>query len=407
MKCRISITIRAFRSFAVFPYLLLHFKTNYSITFPSLSSTFPSLSSHFHFSLSLLSLITESKLRVSDLIPLDCLAAIKRLTSYCIPLSAVFSIVCERTWRKILSLGENIPQKKYVWGAIQKAIVEDTKFELVTVLKKENYRCFLVTFLQQSPPESACLQCWLQVKNILEALETFKYPSFNDQVRNNICDNRDTINQIIECGGKLSESGNYSQSRSFSGALSNKNPIDSAAELAKRRTSWRRPLFAPFSTTTTAAPHTAGLSGLNHVHTVTGNGIVNSMNNINIMTSSNSMINNTYPNSIHMNHLSMKDVTMNHVNNINNINNINTISNYSINSGITVGSMNNAYSTNPQLASNATMQSDLGMDYSDPMGAFALLLVETRKLHRRYVQYVRTYVPGRRQAPLQKAVRTV
>jgi hypothetical protein len=120
-----------------------------------------------------------------------------------IPLPAIFSSICETTWQKILTFGRNLPSKQYLWPALQKAILEDKKFELVTVLKNESYRAFLVSFLIPSQPDSACLQCWFQVREILDSLEQYKYPSFNTQVRSNINEKRDNINSIIENGGSL------------------------------------------------------------------------------------------------------------------------------------------------------------------------------------------------------------
>ena len=204
----------------------------------------------------------NNKLKVSNLIPSETRDSLQRLSSYGIPLSAVFSLICEKAWQKILTLGENLPSKKYIWPALQKAVVNDTKFELVTVLTKDKYRSFLVTFLQQNPPESACLQCWLQVRNILSALEAFKYPSFNSSLRNNGIDNRDGYNLSEKSGGKLrsgkfgngnnSNVGNISKNNSSVYALSSfKNTSDSHSSPSlntntKRSNSWIRPVFSPF-----------------------------------------------------------------------------------------------------------------------------------------------------------------
>lgn len=263
----------------------------------------------------------QSRLRISDLITLPTMNSIQRLTAFGIPLAAVFSIICERTWQKILTFGENLPYKKYIWPALQKSIVEDTKFELVTVLTKEKYQPFLVTYLQQSPPESACLKCWIQVRNILDALETFKFPSFNDQTRNNILDSRASINMVIEHGGKLSSPGsNFSNGSgkgngTVPGTATQESTMNSPA-LLKRSNSSRRPMggYNPYSPSSSMS---------------------------NILNSSVSVRRESF----------------------------------------TTGRLT---AVGAPLASNATMQSELGMDYFDPMGAFALLLIETRRLHKKF-----------------------
>lgn len=47
----------------------------------------------------------QTKLRVGDLISLPTMSSIERLTAFGIPLAAVFSSICERTWQKILTFG--------------------------------------------------------------------------------------------------------------------------------------------------------------------------------------------------------------------------------------------------------------------------------------------------------------
>ena len=264
----------------------------------------------------------QTKLRVGDLISLPTMSSIERLTAFGIPLAAVFSSICERTWQKILTFGENLPYKKYIWPALQKSIVEDTKFELVTVLTKPNYQSFLVTYLQHSPAESACLKCWHQVRNILDALETFKYPTLSSHLRDSIANNRASINMVIEHGGKLSRPGsnfsNGSGNGSGSGPVSGSESQDSSINpppLINKRNSWKKQVggYNPYSP-----------------------------------SSSMSMLNSS---------VSVRRESF------------------------TTGRLT---AVGAPLASNATMQSELGMDYFDPMGAFALLLIETRRLHKKF-----------------------
>lgn len=249
-------------------------------------------------------------LKVSKLMSSEKSKSVVKLTSYGIPLAAVFSVICDRTWQKIMSLGANLPSKKCIWSALQKCIVGDTKLELVTVLKKENYRSFLVNFLQQSPAESACLQCCLQVRYILDELEQFKFPSSHDHVRSTICDNKDHINSVVECSAHLPDNGVYLSHSKVPAEFSS----GTAVITAKRKGS-----FFPFGAANSAPK--AAVSGSSSI-AVRGGG--------------DNLVSFATP------------------------------------------------AAPVAAAVSATSQTERGEDYLDPLGAFALLLLETRKLHRKF-----------------------
>lgn len=249
--------------------------------------------------------------KVGDLLSLEKAYSIKKLMSYGIPLAAVFSVICDRTWQRIMKLGENLPSKKCIWSALRKSVVEEMKLELVTVMKKENYRSFLIRFLQSSPAESACLHCCLQVRDILDALEKFKYPSIVEQVRNSVIEVKDNGNSVIESIGHQPDNGSYfGQSKATSEFNSGPTVI-----VIKRKGSFfatRKPIIA--------APKSANQGSSSIAVRGGGDNLV---------------------------------------------------------SFATPGAPIAA-------AASAASQAERGVDYSDTLGAFALLLQETRKLHRKF-----------------------
>lgn len=255
---------------------------------------------------------TEKKNRkVGDLLSVEKMNSIKKLTTYGIPLAAVFSVICDRTWQKIMKLGENLPTKKCIWSALRKSVVEDIKLELVTVLKKENYRSFLIRFLQPSPAESACLHCCLQVRYILDELEKFKYPSLVEQVRNSVIEVKDTGNSVIESIGHHPDSGSYFGQNKATSEFSNGPTVI----VIKRKGSFfatRKPIVA--------APKSASQGSSSIAVRGGGDNLVSFAN-----------------------------------------------------PGAPIAA-----------AALAASQTERGADYSDPSGAFALLLQETRKLHRKF-----------------------
>lgn len=247
--------------------------------------------------------------KVGHLLSYEKLGSVARLTSCGIPLAAVFSVICDRTWQKIMRLGENLPSKKFVWSALQKSIVGDKKLELITVLKKESYRIFLINFLQQSPAEGACLKCCLQVRSILDALEQFKFPSSRDQLRGYAVESKDHLNSTIEYSCHMPESGTQNHRKASSESCG-----DPTVVAVKRKGSF----FAIRRVSITAPKSVAPPSSI----AVRGGG--------------DNLVSFAAP------------------------------------------------GTPIDAAASMTSQTERGEDYSDPLGAFALLLLETRKLHRKF-----------------------
>lgn len=55
-----------------------------------------------------------TKLRVSDLISHEMFDSLQKLISYTIPLPAVFAVICDLTWRKIMLFGNDISSRRYM-----------------------------------------------------------------------------------------------------------------------------------------------------------------------------------------------------------------------------------------------------------------------------------------------------
>ena len=253
----------------------------------------------------------QKGLRVGSLLSSEKLASVEKLSSYGIPLVAAFSTICDRTWLKVMELGDNLPSKKCIWSALQKSITDDTKLELITVLKKDNYRSFLITFLQQSPAEYACLQCCLQVRFILDALEKFKYSSSGDDEQCEVVENQDHTNSVIECSRHLLE---RRGSQHIHRTPSDIGKTVVVATTAKRKGSFfavRRPsMTTPGNAQGSSSVATRGGADILAPFATPGVPIVGTV--------------------------------------------------------------------------SAAFQGERGVDYSDPLGAFALLLLETRKLHKKF-----------------------
>ena len=302
--------------------LLLFLLETDTLRFPSLlAKTANAYQSKFLYDRCTLSRIVKSYisvteadqrgLRVSSLLSSEKLASVEKLSSYGIPLIAVFSSICDRTWQKVMELGDNLPSKKCIWSALQKSITDDTKLELITVLKKDNYRSFLVNFLQQSPAENACLQCCLQVRFILDALEKFKYSSSGDDEQCDLVENHDHMNSVVECSRHLVERrGSHNM---------NKTPTDVGKSINVATTAKRKGSFFAVRRPSMTTPGNA--QGSSSVAARGGGDILAPFATPGVPI---------------------------------------------------VGTVSSSF------------QGERGVDYSDPLGAFALLLLETRKLHKKF-----------------------
>lgn len=154
-------------------------------------------------------------------------------------------------------------------------------------MKSENYRLWLISFLQQSPTDGNCLQCWLQVRSILDSLESFKHSSYFYDQHASTDDNNAALK-----------------------TLNNTAPTRIVKSRKESGKSWTR---NPFSSSDSSAISSIKIDGIGS------------------------------------------------------------------------GSIVDRGSDGRRRGSEE--QADIGIDYSDPLGAFSLLLLETRKLHRKYFNY--------------------
>lgn len=117
--------------------------------------------------------------------------SLKRLGDSHIPLNSVFSHVCDYVWQDVISRGRAITTSS-MWPSLRKFIVSDVKMSVGKVLGDLTNRKFFERFLQEDPADLSCLQCWISVRRIFNAVE--KYTKIKNTTHNDL--DSDTVSVV-------------------------------------------------------------------------------------------------------------------------------------------------------------------------------------------------------------------
>jgi hypothetical protein len=114
---------------------------------------------------------------VAGLLPSHASDKFAKLAGYRIPLHAAFASSSEKVWMELIKLGKRLPESEECWRYIRSQVVGNFKISLVKVLHSDLLRKYFEEYLQVfSPSDKSALNCWMDVKNLLLTLRTFKVP---------------------------------------------------------------------------------------------------------------------------------------------------------------------------------------------------------------------------------------